>query len=471
MPKVLVIDDDLIIREMLETFLTKEDYEVTTAYDGKDALEIIKTERFDIILTDLVMPNMSGIELLKEANSLKIISPFILMTAFGTIQTAVEAMRHGAFDYITKPFNLDELTIMMKRALKISRLQIENVLMKKQLKKKYAFEGLIGDSMQMQAVYEMIEKIADTDSTVLITGESGTGKELVARTIHFNSPRLNYAFIPLNCAAIPKDLLESEIFGHEKGAFTGAIHTRIGRFELAHCGTLFMDEIGELDLSLQVKLLRVIQQKEFERVGGHKTIKVDVRIIAATNKDLEKSVREGKFREDLFYRLNVIPLHLPPLRDRIEDVPLLLEYFIQYFCKKRKRKPFKFSPEAMQCLIRHSWNGNVRELENLIERLSILTNSEIISMTDLPEKFIDDQAIQIAKTLPIHPSNSLIPAAAISETGCDLNEIITNIEKNLINEALSKSGGVKSKAAILLGLNRTTLIEKMKKMGIDKKPQ
>lgn len=469
MPKVLVIDDDLIIREMLDTFLTKDGFHVITASDGLEALQILKNESFDIILTDLVMPNMSGIELLKEAFTLKIDSPFIMMTAFGTIQTAVEAMRLGAFDYITKPFNLNELSIIIKRALKVSRLQAENILMKKQLKKKYAFEGLIGDSIQMQAVYEMIEKIADTESTVLITGESGTGKELVARTIHYNSSRSSYPFVPLNCAAIPKDLLESEIFGHEKGSFTGAIHTRIGRFELARGGTLFMDEIGELDLSLQVKLLRVIQQKEFERVGGHKTIKVEVRIIAATNKDLEKAVEEGKFREDLFYRLNVIPLHLPPLRERIEDIPLLLDHFIRIFCKKRKRNPFKFSQEAMQCLINYNWNGNVRELENLVERLTILTNGDIIQVADLPDKFLKGQAIRVDKSLPVQSTQSFMPPIAVSENGCDFNEIISNMEKKLIIDALAKAGGVKSRAAILLGLNRTTLIEKMKKMGIDKK--
>lgn len=468
MPKVLIVDDDLIIRQMLESFLQSEGMEVSYAADGKTALTILEKDKFDIILTDLMMPNMSGIELMKEVLSKGINTPFIIMTAFGTIQTAVEAMRIGAFDYITKPFNLNELIIIINRALSITKLQIENFLLKKQLKKKYKFEGLIGDSPKMQAVFEMIEKIADTGSTVLITGESGTGKELVARTIHFNSNCYKNAFVPLNCSAIPRDLLESELFGHEKGAFTGAIHTRIGRFELANGGTLFLDEIGELDPSLQVKLLRVLQQKEFERVGGLKTIKVDVRIIAATNRDLEKAVREGRFREDLFYRLNVIPLHLPPLRERVEDIPLLLDHFISYFCSKRNRKPFRFTAEAMQCLLRYEWKGNVRELENLIERLSILVNSETISVIDLPEKF---HSLVDIRDLPDYKhsiNTSPDQNFQFPLEGCDLNKIISDIEKNLIMNALAQTGGVKSKAANLLGLNRTTLIEKMKKMGIDK---
>lgn len=316
MPDLLIIDDDPVILEMLETFMITEGFRVSVAPNAKEAFRILENQKFDVILTDLMMPEMTGLEFLKETLSMGIKIPIIIMTAYGTITTAVEAMKSGAFDYITKPFNLTELLIIVKRAISISKLQVENVLLKKQLKKKYKFEGLIGDSPKMQAVFEMIEKIADTDSTVLITGESGTGKELIAKTIHFNSSRSVNPFVPINCAAIPKDLLESELFGHEKGAFTGAIHTRIGRFELAQGGTLFLDEIGELDPSLQVKLLRVLQQKEFERVGGLKTIKVDVRIIAATNRDLEKAVKEGKFREDLFYRLNVIPIHLPPLREK-----------------------------------------------------------------------------------------------------------------------------------------------------------
>ena len=317
MERLLVIEDDETVRDVLRSFLGEKNFEVTLAQNGEAGLEMVRAGKFDLILTDLVMPGITGMDVLKEVTAAKISIPVIVMTAFGTVQTAVEAMRHGAFDYITKPFNLDELMIVLEKALSVSKLQKENVMLKLQLKKKYNFKGLIGDSPPMQAVYEMIEKIADTDSTVLITGESGTGKELIAKTIHYNnSSRAGGPFVPINCAAIPKDLLESELFGHEKGAFTGAINTRLGRFELAQGGTLFLDEVGELDPSLQVKILRVLQEREFERVGGMKTIKADVRILAATNKDLENATKEGKFREDLLYRLNVIPLHLPPLRSR-----------------------------------------------------------------------------------------------------------------------------------------------------------
>lgn len=336
-------------------------------------------------------------------------------------------------------------------------------LVKKQLKRKYVFKGLIGNSLPMQKVHEMIEKIADTDATILISGESGTGKELVAKIIHLNSRRARGSFVPLNCAAIPKDLLESELFGHEKGAFTGALNTRIGRFELAHDGTLFLDEIGELEPSLQVKLLRVLQEREFERVGGVKTIKVNVRILAATNKDLELAIRENRFREDLYYRLNVIPLSIPPLRERTEDIPLLIDYFNHKYSSLRGRKPLIFSPDVMKCLTRFHWPGNVRELENLIERLVILTSESLVKISDMPEKF--SQCMDSHKQCP---SDSFeIHAVSIPETGIDINALIGNMERNLILKALAKTGGVKNRAAKLLGLNRTTLIEKMKKMGIE----
>ncbi len=481
MQKVLVIDDDDTVRDVLSSFLGGKNFDVTLAASGEAGLDILHADKFELILTDLVMPGVTGMDILTEVAAARITAPVIVMTAFGTVQTAVEAMRVGAFDYITKPFNLDELMLVINKAFSVSKLQKENVMLKMQLKKKYNFKGLIGDSPSMQVVYEMIEKVADTDSTVLITGESGTGKELIAKTIHYNNTsRAGGPFVPLNCAAIPKDLLESELFGHEKGAFTGAVNTRLGRFELAQGGTLFLDEVGELDPSLQVKLLRVLQEREFERVGGMKTIKVDVRILAATNKDLEKATRDGNFREDLYYRLNVIPLHLPPLRQRVEDLQLLLAHFVHEFCRKRKREPFTFSPEAMTCLLNSRWPGNVRELENLVERLTILVSGPLVNVSDLPEKFhqlpfpsLETRPGSGANTSPSQlPSGTAEPMSfnnpvSFGETGIDLNEMVSTMERNMIMQALEKAGGVRSRAAQLLGLNRTTLLEKMKKMKID----
>lgn len=470
MPRILIIDDDDVVRDVLNTYLSGIGFEVTLAKNGMEGLDIAKEENFDLIVTDLIMPKIGGIEVLKELSLMNNTTPVIVITAYGTVQNAVEAMKLGAIDYITKPFNLEEFGIVVNRAIGFSRLQKENLFLKRQLKKKYRFEGLIGDSPEMQKVYDMIEKIADTESTVLITGESGTGKELIAKTIHYSSLRSDAPFIPVNCAAIPKDLLESELFGHEKGAFTGALNTRIGRFELANKGTLFLDEVGELAPHLQVKLLRVLQEREFERVGGIKTIKVDVRILAATNSDLEKAVKEGRFREDLFYRLNVIPLHIPPLRKRREDIPLLIDYFAHEFARKRKREPLRFSKQAMDAFLRYDWPGNVRELRNLIERLTILVNSDVVSLNDLPEKFRPDvhPSGGVAEDEPCpfaeYTEHSLPPD--IPDEGIDLNQVIDNLERDLILKALKKAGGVKSRAASLLNLNRTTLIEKMKKMGL-----
>ncbi|MGB9715121.1 MAG: sigma-54 interaction domain-containing protein [Thermodesulfovibrionales bacterium] len=347
----------------------------------------------------------------------------------------------------------------------ITRLHESLVPKRKPLKKKCIFNGFIGNSPSIKQVFRLVEKISETDSTVLITGESGTGKELIAKIIHFNSERSQGPFVPINCAAIPKDLLESEIFGHEKGAFTGALQTRIGRFELAHKGTIFLDEIGELDPSLQVKLLRILQEREFERVGGIKTIKTDVRILAATNKDLEKATKEGKFREDLYYRINVIPLYLPPLRERTEDIPLLIDYFAAKFAQKRKREALKFTPDAYELMMQYKWPGNVRELENLLERLTILKTDSTVTSSDLPEKFhhisehIRDELSYPVKTIEV----------GIPECGIDINSVVSDIERKLILKALEKTGGVKNRAAKILGLNRTTLIEKMKKMGIELK--
>jgi DNA-binding NtrC family response regulator len=457
MQRILVIDDEEAIRDLLKDFLESRGYEVTTTGDGESGLSMLKEEKFDLYLLDLMMPGISGLDVLKAATEEKISVPSIVITAFASVQTAVEAMQSGAFDYITKPFVLEDVDIAIKRALDVSRLQEENVRLKKELKKKFGYHKIIGNSLPIQNVIKFIEKIADTDSTVLITGESGTGKELVAKTIHYNSSRSRKSFVPLNCAAIPKDILESELFGHEKGAFTGAINTRLGRFEMANNGTLFLDEIGELAPSLQVKLLRVLQEKEFERVGGIKTIKVDVRILAATNRDLEKAVKEGTFREDLYYRLNVIPLHLPPLRKMKEDIPLLVGHFIANISKRKKRDQPRISDKSMDCINNYRWPGNVRELENLIERLIILKEGDEVSPDDLPERIHEKH----------YTRDASVKAQVLSREGVDLNLMLDEIENNMIIQALEISKGVKSKAAGLLGLNRTTLIEKLKKKAIN----
>ena len=462
MHRILVIDDEQSIRDLLKDFLEAKGFEVSTASDGESGLTLLKEDKFAFFLLDLMMPGISGLDVLRQSASEKIDIPCIVITAHASVQTAVEAMKLGAFDYISKPFVLEDIHLAITRLLEYSRLQEENRSLKSELKKKStlnkrALDKIIGKSASIQSVIKFVEKIADTDSTVLVTGESGTGKELIAKNIHYSSSRSGKPFVPLNCAAIPKDILESELFGHEKGAFTGAVTTRIGRFELASEGTLLLDEIGELAPALQVKLLRVLQEKEFERVGGIKTIKTDARIIAATNRDLEKAVKEGDFREDLYYRLNVIPLNLPPLRKMREDIPLMIDHFITHMSKRMGRSAPTLSDETMKCLISYAWPGNVRELENLIERMLILKEGEVVSPDDLPER-ISSRTVD---------RKSVSREQALSSDGVDLNFMLEEIENNMIIQALEISRGVKSKAANLLGLNRTTLIEKMKKKAIE----
>lgn len=471
MSRLLIIDDDESVRDLLGAFLKEQGFDIAAAVNGKEGLDMLRQERFDLFLVDLNMPVMGGMDLLREASSLNIDTPSIVITAFAAVNTAVEAIKLGAFDYITKPFSLDELLIVINRCLDVSKLKIENAALKRQLKHKFDFGGLIGSSPQMQKLYELIKKIADTDSTVLIHGESGTGKELIAKIIHYNSSRSQKAFVPLNCAAIPKDLLESELFGHEKGAFTGAINTRIGRFELANNGTIFLDEIGDLHPSLQVKLLRVIQEREFERVGSTKTLKVDVRILAATNKDLKKAITNGEFREDLYYRLNVIPLEIPPVRERKEDIEILIDHFINKFSKKRRKDPISISTDAMDCLKTYHWPGNVREIENMIERLVILCD-DVVRADDLPERFHSKKAEQSISSEEAKEalSKAFSEDLILPENGIDLNAMMDKLERDLILQAIKRTGGVKSKAAALLGINRTTLIEKMKKKGIVTQP-
>ena len=455
-PRILLVDDDADIRETMVTLLTMNDYCVTSVADGQSAIEEVKKEKFNIVITDLMMPKMTGIDVIKNLKAIDPDLQCIVITGYATVSTAVDAMKAGAYDYLMKPFNGTEVLMLLKRVMELQDLQAENSQLKRTLHQRYGYENLIGSSEGIQKVCSLIEKVAETDSTILILGESGTGKELVARTIHYNSPRKNKPLIPINCGAIPETLLESELFGHEKGAFTGASATRIGRFELADGGTIFLDEIGDMSPTLQVKLLRVLQQREFERVGGVRTIKVDVRIIAATNIDLEHAVHEGKFREDLYYRLNVIPVVIPPLRERADDIPLLMDHFLSHFNKTKKRDIKGFSPAAMDILISYPWPGNIRELENLVERLIILKGNGTICPDDLPDKFIshtlnNEGALHI--TLP--------------ETGVNLKDVVEEFENNLILQAMQKAQGVKNKAAQLLSLNRTTLVEKLKKKKLD----
>jgi len=455
-PRILVVDDDADIRETMVTLLSMNDYNVTAVADGQSAIDEVNREKYNIVITDLMMPKMSGIDVIKNLKGIDPDLQCIVITGYATVSTAVDAMKAGAYDYLMKPFNGSEVLMLLKRVMELQDLQVENSQLKRNLQHRYDYENLIGSSEGIQKVCSLIEKVAETDSTILILGESGTGKELVARTIHYNSPRKNKPLIPINCGAIPETLLESELFGHEKGAFTGASTTRIGRFELADGGTLFLDEIGDMSPTLQVKLLRVLQQREFERVGGVKTIKVDVRIIAATNIDLEHAVNEGKFREDLYYRLNVIPVVVPPLRERKDDIPLLMDHFLNYFNKSKKRVIKGFTPAAMEILISYPWPGNIRELENLVERLVILKGDGTINPDDLPDKFIShtfnrDGALRI--TLP--------------ETGVNLKDVVEEFENNLILQAMQKAQGVKNRAAQLLSLNRTTLVEKLKKKKLD----
>lgn len=453
--RILVVDDDRDIRETMTTLLTMNGYVVTTAEDGPSALDEVKKDKFHLMITDLMLPQMSGVDLIKNVRKINQDIQCIIITGYATVTTAVEGMKAGAFEYLMKPFNSSEILLLVKRALEFQNLKVENEQLKRSLEGKYSFENLIGVSDGLKKVCSLIEKVADTDSTILILGESGTGKELVARTIHFNSQRRNKPLIPINCGAIPENLLESELFGHEKGAFTGAGSLRIGRFELADEGTIFLDEIGEMSPTLQVKLLRILQQKEFERVGGTKTIKVDVRIIAATNIDLEKAVTENRFREDLYYRLNVIPIVVPPLRERTDDIPILIEHFLRHFNKTKKKRIEGFTREVMDLLISYKWQGNIRELENLIERVVILKGEGIVTIEDLPEK--------IKTSVERHGMSPF----RIPESGINLNDVVEEFENNLIIQALEKAHGVRNKAAQLLSLNRTTLVEKLKKKKLD----
>jgi len=444
--KLLIVDDEKHIREGLEKALSTDGYDVELASDGKDALERIEEGDIDLVITDLKMPNLSGEELMREALDKFPYLPIIILTGHGTIENAVEAMRNGAYDYLTKPLNIDKLSLIVNRALENSSLKRQYRELLNQLKKKYSFENIIGKSTTMKQVFETIEQVAPSRANVLIYGESGTGKEMIADAIHHNSPRRDRSYVKVHCAALPETLLESELFGHEKGAFTGAIARKRGRFELANTGTIFLDEIGEINIQTQVKLLRVIQEREFERVGGEEPIKVDVRIISATNKSLKEEIEKGNFREDLYYRLDVVSIHVPPLRERTDDIPLMVHKFIEEVSAENNKEIEGITNGALQALMSYKWPGNVRELRNVIESIVVLTKSKVITEQELPSYIL-------AKD---EKSSLRVPA------GIDLAEA----EKRFILFTLENTGGNKTKASEVLKIGRKTLHRKLAEYGL-----
>ncbi|MBI5485474.1 MAG: sigma-54-dependent Fis family transcriptional regulator [Deltaproteobacteria bacterium] len=453
--RILVVDDDDSGREALTLLLRSVGYTVLSAANGEEALDIIAREQFQVIVSDLFLPDKSGFDILQSVRKVSTLTEVIVVTGHGSAQTAVRAMKEGAFDYITKPIDFDELKIVVAKALEKQQLLSENVYLRKQLRGRFEFSNIIGNSPAMKLVFEKMDRIVKTDSTVLITGDSGTGKELVARALHYNGSRRERPFVAVNCSAIPEALLESELFGHVRGAFTGAVKDKAGKFEAANHGTIFLDEIGTMPLHLQTKLLRVLQEQEVERVGSNKPLKLQVRVISATNLDLESKVKSGEFREDLFYRLNVIPLHLPPLRERKQDIMPLVLHFLEKLGRLMGRPNMMVNKQALEALEKYSWPGNVRELENLVERMIALTDASVITLDDVPTgitsgkffgEFVDFES---------------------SADGIDMVSALTALERTMIVRALEKSEGVKARAAALLGINRTTLVEKIRRLKIE----
>jgi len=445
--RILVVDDDAGMRETLEAVLKSDGYDVSVASNGEEALSAIRSTGFDLMLLDNKMPDHLGTDLIPMIKQISPDTVVIIMTAFGTIKTAVESVKKGAFNFITKPFELDEVRLSIKQVIEMQKLARENTELRRMLKENVVLKDIVGTSPKIQAVFEVIKKVVDYDVTILICGESGTGKELVAQAIHYNSPRRNNPFIKLNCAALPESLLESELFGYEKGAFTGATSGKPGRFEMARGGTMFLDEIGDTSLSMQSKLLRVLQEKEFERVGGKETVKVDVHIVAATNKDLKREVVEKRFREDLYYRLNVVPISVPPLRERIEDIPLLVSHFLKEL-NLLFQKDFKsVSPDVLACFLSYGWPGNVRELRNVLEKAVLLGEGHVITIDYLPEEIKKNRIEDPAMVLP---------------QGSSLDEI----EKYHIFRTLQDVAWNQTKAADLLNIHRNTLREKIKKFNL-----
>lgn len=453
MEKILVVDDEPSLRDVLGIMLKKAGYTTTLAADGEEAVSQVNKEIYDLVITDLKMPGVGGMEVLKAVKSASPDTVVLVVTAFGSPDTAVEAMKLGAYDYLTKPFQVDEVQLIIRNALEKRRLSAENMLLKREMASHSSLSSIIGQSEAMQQVFDVIRKVADTRSNVLICGESGTGKELVARAIHYNSARSQMPFVAVNCSAMPETLLESELFGHMKGSFTGAMANKAGLFEIANGGTIFLDEIGDMTMATQVKLLRVIQEREFRRVGGTQDVKVDVRIVAATNRDLERAVAEGGFREDLYYRLDVIPIRLPPLRLRTGDIPLLVQHFLERFSKESGKPSPAITPEAVQALVSHEFRGNVRELENLIERAVAFSTGGAITADDV-RAWLHKPAAAQAYPMDLPPE------------GLDLEGLICKIEKDLLMKALERSGWVKKKAARLLQLNTRSFRYRLEKYAI-----
>ena len=447
--KILVVDDDTTHRLMLKATLAAEGYGITEAGDGERAVEKIKQEFFDLVMLDLKMPKMGGLEALKRLKEINPEIPVLIMTAYASVQTAVDALKHGAFDYLIKPLDMEEVKLMLIKTLDYHKLKKENRSLKKRLSKTFGFSEIVGNSKKMHELFEVLSLAAPSDTTILILGESGTGKELIANAIHQNSSRADKPFIKVNCAALPENLLESELFGHEKGAFTGAHTRRLGRFEQAHGGTLFLDEIGDMSLLTQAKILRVLQEGEFERVGGEKTVKVDVRIIAATNKDLEEEVKNNNFRLDLFYRLSVVPVNVPPLRERKEDIPLLVEHFIQKYAEKNRQHIRKISPRVMDLFMRYAWPGNIRELENVIQRAVILCKEETLMPEVLPPAF-----------------NNLTGDAPQGNVEGLVGLSIKEVERELILRTLEQTRHNITRTAEILGITRRGLQYKLHELGL-----
>jgi two-component system NtrC family response regulator len=452
METILIVDDEKNYLVVLEALLGSEGYEIVTTDNAREAVRSVRESDLDLVITDMKMPGMSGMELLEECKKIRPELPVIMMTAYGTIEMAVEAMKKKACDYITKPFNNEELKLIIKKALENYRLTKENRRLSEALSDRYKYGNIIGKSKSMLKIYDLIGKVAQSRASVFITGPSGTGKELIAKAVHYNSPRKDRPFISINCGALTETLLENELFGHEKGAFTGAVAMKKGRFEVADGGTLFLDEVGDMPTPLQVKLLRVLQEMEFERVGGTRTIKVDVRVLSASNRNIKEDVANNLFREDLFYRLNVMEIEVPPLHERVDDIPLLVRHFVEKYREDKGKNKIELSPEAWKALYTYMWPGNVRELENVIERAVVLNPEGTITPEDLPEEVKGAEAEFDVERLV--PSNVPLPAA------------LEQIEEKMIRRALEQCNNVQAHAANMLGITKSLIQHKLKKYKI-----